>query len=171
YVPAPRFRLGASRPKGVSPAQRGPGHYAVPAGSGLAQNWGMRVEVLSDHPAVLLASVAQERGVGTGGRPGSGGGESGGERDAARAAGRWLAWLRLSFALWRAKRATRAAARPPLPSPVPTGSEEAMRAGRGAEQRVADELGRALGPDWVLFRGYRNGPGAIDRVQLWHSPA
>jgi Nuclease-related domain len=41
-----------------------------------------------------------------------------------------------------------------------------MRAGSGAEQRVADELGRALGQEWVLFRGYRNGRGEIDGVLL-----
>jgi nuclease-like protein len=57
-------------------------------------------------------------------------------------------------------------ASPGLASAAPTGSEEAMRAGSGAEQRVADELGRALGQEWVLFRGYRNGRGEIDGVLL-----
>jgi hypothetical protein len=144
-------------------------HGTVPAGSGLAQNWGMRVEVLSDHPADLLASAAQARGAGTGGSLGRVGREIGRERDAARRGGRWLAWLRLSFARWRAKRAaarSTVSASTVSASGAPTGSEEAMRAGSGAEQRVADELGRALGQEWVLFRGYRNGRGEIDGVLL-----
>ena len=144
-------------------------HGTVPAGSGLAQNWGMRVEVLSDHPADLLASAAQARGAETGGSLGRVGREIGRERDAARRGGRWLAWLRLSFARWRAKRAaarSTVSASTVSASGAPTGSEEAMRAGSGAEQRVADELGRALGQEWVLFRGYRNGRGEIDGVLL-----
>jgi hypothetical protein len=123
----------------------------------------MRVEVLSDHPADMLASAVRARGVATGGDPGSVWRETARKRDAARSAGRWLAWLRLSFAWWRAKRA---AAWQRLPALVPTGSEEALRAGSGAEQRVADELGRALGQEWVLFRGYRNSRGEIDGVLL-----
>jgi hypothetical protein len=53
-----------------------------------------------------------------------------------------------------------------MPSRAPAGREEAMRAGSVAEQRVADELGRALGQEWVLFRGYRNSRGEIDGVLL-----
>jgi len=81
----------------------------------------------------------------------------------ARGEGRWLAWLRLSFALWRAKRA---AARLRVRAQVPTASEEAMRAGGGAEDRVASELARALGQEWLLFRGYHNGRGEIDGLLL-----
>jgi hypothetical protein len=73
----------------------------------------------------------------------------------------------LSLAVWRATRAARRSA-PALSSAsgAPTGSEQAMRAGSAAEQRVADELGRALGEEWVLFRGYRNRRGEIDGVLL-----
>jgi hypothetical protein len=128
----------------------------------------MRVEVLSDHPADMLASAARARGTGTGGNPRSVKPAISRDRDAARRQRRWLAWLRLPFAGWRAKRA---AARPPAPATVltssaPTDSELALQAGSRAEQRVADELGRALGQEWVLFRGYRNGRGEIDGVLL-----
>jgi hypothetical protein len=85
------------------------------------------------------------------------------ERGTARAQRRWLAWLRLSFALWRARRAV---ARERVRAQFPTNSEEAMRAGGNAEDRVAVELGRALGEEWLLFRGYRNARGEIDGVLL-----
>ncbi len=34
------------------------------------------------------------------------------------------------------------------------------------EQRVADELGHALGDDWVLLQGYKNSGGEIDHLLL-----
>jgi hypothetical protein len=111
----------------------------------------------------MLASATGARRRAPGGDPGSAWQAIARKRDAARRAGRWLTWLRLSFAGWRAKRA---AARPPAPAREPAGREEALRAGSGAEQRVADELGQALGPEWVLFRGYRNSRGEIDGVLL-----
>lgn len=122
----------------------------------------MRVEVLSDHPGDMLADAVRERGRGAAGKD-----EQvlavRRERDQARDAGRWLAWLRLTLAVWRARRA---AAREHRFSRLPSGSEQAILAGSGAEQRVADELGRALGQEWVLFRGYRNSRGEIDGLLL-----
>lgn len=84
-------------------------------------------------------------------------------RDEARAQGRWLTWLRLMF---RARRETRELARRRMFSQVPTGREDAIRAGRDAERRVAADLAGALGGEWVLFRGYRNRRGEIDGLLL-----
>ncbi len=115
----------------------------------------MRVEVLSDHPGDMLASAVRARGEAVSAKDGVVS-QVKRELGKARGEGRWLAWLRLSFALWRAKRA---AARLRVRAQVPTASEEAMRAGGGAEDRVASELARTLGQEWLLFRGYHNGRG------------
>lgn len=122
----------------------------------------MRVEVLSDHPRQMLATAALARASEVAGKE-EAARRVATERAAARARRRWLAWLRLSVALWRAKRAV---AQERVRAQLPTNSEEAMRAGRNAEDRVAVELGRALGEDWLLFRGYRNARGEIDGVLL-----
>ena len=45
-------------------------------------------------------------------------------------------------------------------------TEEKIRAGIAGEQLVAAELGRALGDDWTLLRGYRNRRGEIDHLLL-----
>ena len=87
------------------------------------------------------------------------------KRDRARRNGKWWAWLRLSLAVWAGKRrAPRPAAAPA--AEVGADAEEKIRAGIAGEQLVADELGRALGDDWTLLRGYRNRRGEIDHLLL-----
>jgi len=49
---------------------------------------------------------------------------------------------------------------------LPTAREQAMRAGRNAERRVADQLAEALDDEWVLLRGYCNSRGEIDALLL-----
>lgn len=118
----------------------------------------MRVETLSDHPGDMLARAVHERGRGADKQ------EARVEavrrdRDQARAAGRWLRWLRLALAVSRQKREL---ARLRVFSRFPTNKEASIQAGHDAERRVAEELGSLLGDDWVLFRGYRNRRGEID---------
>jgi hypothetical protein len=84
-------------------------------------------------------------------------------RDQARAGRRWLAWLRDVFAVRRLKRR---APTPPRAVSAPTDEESKLAAGVEGEQFVADELGRALGDDWVLLRGYKNTRGEIDHLLL-----
>ena len=70
--------------------------------------------------------------------------------------------MRLWFAVSRAKRQV-----PPFRSiagSMPTGREEASRAGKRAEDEFAAELGERLNDEWLLFRGYRNAKGEIDQV-------
>jgi Nuclease-related domain len=85
------------------------------------------------------------------------------KRDRARAQRRWWAWLRLSFGVWAEKR--RMPRRTALDADL-TDAEEKIRAGIAGEQLVAVELGRALGDDWTLLRGYRNRRGEIDHLLL-----
>jgi hypothetical protein len=122
----------------------------------------MRVEVLSEHPDVLLEDAERER------RRGAVEQQARveslrGERRQARSEGRWLSWLRLAFATSGAKRE---AMRQHLASALPTAREQAMLAGRNAERRVADELAAALDGEWVLLRGYCNARGEIDALLL-----
>jgi hypothetical protein len=143
----------------------------------------MRVERLSDHPADLVAAGERER------QPGRAELEARleaarQERDKARSAGRWPSWLRLGFAIWRQKRA---ATRQQVRSRISTATGldaagldfagldfagldfaglEKARAGHEAELGVEESLGRALGDDWTLFRGYRNARGEIDGLLL-----
>jgi hypothetical protein len=84
-------------------------------------------------------------------------------RDQARAAHRWLAWLRGVFAV---RRIRRLAPTPPNLVSAPTDEQSKLAAGIEGEQFVADELGRALSDDWVLLRGYRNSRGEIDHLLL-----
>lgn len=84
-------------------------------------------------------------------------------RDDARARRHWLAWLRGVFAVWAEQ--GRAPSRPAFHHAV-TDQEEILTAGMAGEQLVANELGRALGDDWVLLRGYRNRYGEIDHLLL-----
>jgi len=136
----------------------------------------MRVVELSDHPGEMLGEIrgrrlAAERRersrfeaelakhrtrVGKARRA----------RDRARAEHRWLDWLRLGLAAWREGRRA-----PRPPAPVPAGrrtsdQEEILAAGKAGEDLVASQLGRALGDDWTLVRGYRNRRGEIDHVLL-----
>lgn len=84
-------------------------------------------------------------------------------RDQARAGHRWLAWLRAIFAVRRIRRLAPAR---PRPADAPTDEQSKFAAGVEGEQFVADELGRALGDDWVLLRGYKNSRGEIDHLLL-----
>lgn len=118
----------------------------------------MRAETLSDHPGAMLADAVRARGRGAAEQ------EARVEavrrdRDQARAAGRWLRWLRLALAVSREKREL---ARLRLFSRFPTDKEASIQAGHDAERRVAEELGSLLDDDWILFRGYRNRRGEID---------
>lgn len=85
------------------------------------------------------------------------------ERDQARAQRRWLAWLRGVLAVRRERRRA-----PPAPQPVPARSdrEGILTAGALGEQIAATGLGRALGDEWTLLRGYRNRRGEIDHLLL-----
>jgi Nuclease-related domain len=85
------------------------------------------------------------------------------KRDRARRNHQWWAWLRLAFAVWSAKRRAPAM---PAAAQDDTDTEEKIRAGIAGEQLVAAELGRALGDDWTLLRGYRNRRGEIDHLLL-----
>jgi hypothetical protein len=122
----------------------------------------VRVEVLSDHPGDLLAKAVRDRGLAAGQADGIAA-KLGRERDKARAERRWLTWVRLIFAVRRARRAARVRQ---AMSATPTDQEQALRAGGDAEQRAADDLGAALADEWLLFRGYRNGRGEIDGLLL-----
>jgi Holliday junction resolvase-like predicted endonuclease len=82
-------------------------------------------------------------------------------RDQARAQHRWLAWLRGVLAVRRIRRLAPA---PPKTSIAPTDEESKIAAGIEGERLAADDLGRALGDDWVLLRGYRNRRGEIDHL-------
>jgi hypothetical protein len=132
----------------------------------------MRVERLSDYPADLVAAAEREW------RHGATEQEARlqvvrQERDKARSAGRWLTWLRLAFAVGIGKRATK---RQHVLSRNPKAAEEdaagldtaalKARAGHEAELHVEESLGRALGDDWTLFRGYSNARGEIDGLLL-----
>lgn len=122
----------------------------------------MRTEILSEFPDTMLAEAERKRRHGAGEQLARV--ESlREERRRARSEGRWLAWLRLAFAASGAKRE---ATRQHLASALPTGREEAMRAGRNAERRVAVELAEALDDEWLLLRGYCNARGEIDALLL-----
>jgi hypothetical protein len=86
------------------------------------------------------------------------------QRDRARQNHHWRTWLRLVLAVWTERR--RRAPRQQLPSAGDSDTEEKIRAGIAGEQLVATELGRALGDDWTLLRGYRNRRGEIDHLLL-----
>ena len=122
----------------------------------------MRIEVLSEHPEQMLADIERERRRGAveqAARVES----LRQERRQARSAGRWLAWLRLAFAMPGAKRE---ATRQHISSVLPTAREQTILAGRNAERRVANELAAALDDEWLLLRGYCNSRGEIDALLL-----
>jgi hypothetical protein len=101
----------------------------------------------------------------------------------------WRAQRRLGAAMAKAaaaEAATGTAVRPgtaAMAAPAPTGAgatgagrngtgrvtaqrdrEEALAAGAQGEQLAADGLGRVLGDEWTLLRGYRNRRGEIDHL-------
>jgi hypothetical protein len=122
----------------------------------------LRTVTLSDHPAELLADAVSERQRGSAAQQAALD-DARKRRDQAWAQRRWFRWLRLNFTV---RGAARELARQRLSAGQPTGREDSIRAGRAAEQRVADDLGRALNADWTLFRGYRNRRGEIDGLLL-----
>lgn len=81
----------------------------------------------------------------------------------ARARHRWLAWLRDTLAV---RRARRRAPVPPQLVTAPSDEQGKLAAGVAGERQVADDLGRVLGDDWVLMRGYQNKGGEIDHLLL-----
>lgn len=133
----------------------------------------MRVVELSNHPGVMLQETAQRRVV-TGDRA-----EAQFEsalaqyrrrveeareaRDQARKQRRWWAWLRCALAVRRERR--RVLRRLVMAKPV-SAREESVKAGIKGEDMVAAGLGRVLGDDWTLLRGYRNRRGEIDHLLL-----
>jgi hypothetical protein len=124
----------------------------------------VRIVELSNHPAELLRaaqagrSVEYERALALQ-RARIAKAEA--LRDQARARHRWFAWLRGIFAVRRER------ARKPL-APAALGrqvrQEESIAAGMSGERAVEASLGRALGDEWVLLRGYHNGGGEIDHL-------
>lgn len=122
----------------------------------------MRTVLLSDHPDDMLTAAMNERQQAVSEQE-TVVGATARSRDEVRAQGRRLTWLRLTF---RARREKRELARRRMFSRIPTGREDAIRAGRDAERRVAADLAGALGLEWVLFRGYRNRRGEIDGLLL-----
>ena len=84
-------------------------------------------------------------------------------RDRARAGRAWWRWLRLSLSTWQEKRRV---PRRPVVASTRSDTEEKLRAGIAGEELVATELGRALGEEWTLLRGYRNRRGEIDHLLL-----
>jgi len=83
-------------------------------------------------------------------------------RDRARAQRRWLAWLRGALAVSRLRRL----APVPAAAGVRRDAEEILRAGIAGEQQVVADLGKVLGDDWVIMRGYCNRRGEIDHLLL-----
>jgi hypothetical protein len=131
----------------------------------------MRIVELSDHPATMLRNVHERRRkdeeperanyAGAVSRYRARVREARVRRDEAWAHRRWLAWLRGVVAVWSEQ------ARSPRELVIrggPSGEEEILTAGMAGERRVETELGRALGDDWVLFRGYKNRGGEIDHL-------
>jgi hypothetical protein len=76
---------------------------------------------------------------------------------------RWWAWLQGSVAVWRERRRVPAA---PLPPQTHSDQEGILAAGMEGERLVAASLGRSLGDEWTLLRGYRNRGGEIDHLLL-----
>jgi hypothetical protein len=133
----------------------------------------MRVVELSNHPGAQLRQIRQarvtaeelarsdyERALAQHGRDLAGLRQ---RRDAARSQRRWWAWLRLVVAVGRGRRAV---PRPPAMVSRASDREESIKAGIEGEQQAAAGLGRVLGDDWVLLRGYRNRSGEIDHLLL-----
>jgi hypothetical protein len=135
----------------------------------------VRVVELSDHPGDMLRAERQRRVAA--GEPARQRYESaraghdkriaaaGQARDTARAQHRWGAWLRGMLAVWRARRQAPAPPRPASGGPVPD-REASLAAGVQGERLAAAGLGRALGDEWTLLRGYRNRRGEVDLVLI-----
>ena len=135
----------------------------------------MRVVELSDHPGDMLRAARQRRTAGEGparqrleaaqARHAERVAAAVQVRDTARAQHRWGAWLRGMLAVRRARRQAPPEPRPASGGPVPD-REASLAAGVAGERLAAAGLGRALGDEWTLLRGYRNRRGEIDLVLL-----
>jgi Nuclease-related domain len=133
----------------------------------------MRMVLLSDHPADMLEQAktrvstqhqrAMARHESELRQHKAGVAKAEEARDQARERRRWLTWLRHALAVRRIRRQVPA---PPEFATVPTDEQSRLAAGIAGERQVADELGRALGDDWVLMRGYKNRLGEIDHLLL-----
>jgi len=130
----------------------------------------MRSIELSDHAGDMLAKSRQatQARSGTGYRRDLAAyerhvAEARDRRDAARAQGRLLAWLR--WGMVAALRSRKRAPRPPATVTL-TDDEGALEGGVRGEQEAADQLGRKLNDAWLLIKGYRNARGEIDYLLL-----
>jgi hypothetical protein len=130
----------------------------------------MRVVELSNHPGRLLRDIHRQRSADdrrAQARYASALaqherllGQARARRDEALARRRPWAWIRGVFAVWARRRVPQ----PPVVVTAPAGQEESIAAGMAGEQQVTLELGKALGDDWLLYRGYRNRRGEIDHL-------
>lgn len=100
----------------------------------------MRVIELSNHPGDMLTDVTRQR-----------------QATQQHKRGFWSRLLLIFTAAGRTRRTPRAQT---------NDIEQKIRAGIAGEQLVATELGRTLGDDWTLLRGYRNRRGEIDHLLL-----
>ncbi|HEY6311701.1 MAG TPA: nuclease-related domain-containing protein [Streptosporangiaceae bacterium] len=133
----------------------------------------MRIIELSNHPGAQLQKAQQARQAAEErarsdydqalARHDSDLGEIRTRRETARAQHQWWAWLRLAFTL---RRERRLAPRSPRVVWQTSAEEEVLEAGIEGEQQVVTQLGRVLGDDWTLLRGYRNRRGEIDHLLL-----
>ena len=127
----------------------------------------MRIVELSNHPETLRSAAEAARLAGAASRQVQREAalrqvdEMRGQRRQARRNGQWLRWLRLAFAVSRARRGV---PRRSISDSVLSGAEQKARSGMAGEKRVSDRLAAALDDEWVLFHGYRNGRGEIDHV-------
>jgi hypothetical protein len=124
----------------------------------------VRIVELSNHPAELLRAAREGRNMeyeqalaGQQARIA----KAEAARDEARVRHRWFAWIRGIFSVRRER------SRAPL-APAAAGrqsrAEESIAAGMSGERAVESSLGRSLGDEWVLLRGYRNRGGEIDHL-------
>lgn len=84
-------------------------------------------------------------------------------RDLARSQRRWVSWLRNA---WRVRRLGRLAPLPSAAVAALSDNEQMLAAGVAGEQLIEAGLGRALGNEWTLLRGYRNRRGEIDHLLI-----
>ncbi len=133
----------------------------------------MRTVELSNHPADALRIARQRRADGyqqTGADYDEALAKHGlllrraaNARDRARAHRRWITWLRAGLAVRKLRRLAPVTT---MEHPPASDAEGRLAAGVAGEQHVVKELGRVLGDDWVLMRGYCNRRGEIDHVLL-----
>ncbi len=133
----------------------------------------MQIVELSNHPRTMLQAThrrrldAEERAKSqfedTLARHQARVGELRNAREHARGRRQFRTWLRLAFALNRAKRQAPRLARVTTRS---TDREEILAAGISGEQIAETGLASILGDDWTLLRGYRNRSGEIDHLLL-----